>query len=483
MAIRAGQVGAYRDRFGYGQLRRTALADPLAGRLADEPGLLAEVRRLVAAAPRPLRRLDHVPATPATVARRALWLDSTFDLAGARLLCVGDHDLTGLATALAAPALAVTVVDLDERLLEYVDARAGALGLAVRCLYADLRHGLPPAAGASADLVFTDPPYTPEGVRLFLARGLDGLRDHEQGRLVLAYGYGGQPGLGVQVQQAIHGLHLAYEAILPGFNAYDGAEAVGSASDLYLCRPTARTWRALERAGTDAVRIYTHGPQSVEAGPQRPGEPRQRLLDLAGPYTAVVGDGALPLAEVLTGAATPKLPRPRVIAADLADDPGGGLLRLLLAVDAARLTVLVPNDHPQVASEAGQRELTAVVGTKYAVRFRRSTPDNRHAIVDAAGVEPGTLPAADRAVRHVLDHAHARLGNAWRDGLVRGRRAAGTPVTRQWAAAAVQRAADPALLDLSCIEIPRHRLAALLDRVRDTVGAVRDTVGAPEAQR
>src|SRR6266498_3775473 len=136
----------------------------------------------------------------------------------------------GLGAALANPGLSVTVVDLDEGLLEYVDAQAGARGLDVRCLYGDLRLGLPPSARGSADLVFTDPPYTPEGVGLFLARGLEGLRDREHGRLVLAYGYGGQPGLGAKVQQVVYGLHLAYEAVLPGFNRYDGAEAVGAAS-------------------------------------------------------------------------------------------------------------------------------------------------------------------------------------------------------------------------------------------------------------
>jgi len=466
-AIRPGLAGEYRDRFGYAQLRRTTLDDPLGRRLADSPGLLDEVRRLVAGVPRPLPTLDHVQATPATVARRALWLDGTFDLVGARLLCVGDHDLTGLGAALASPGLSVTVVDLDEGLLEYVDAQAGARGLDVRCLYGDLRLGLPPSARGSADLVFTDPPYTPEGVGLFLARGLEGLRDREHGRLVLAYGYGGQPGLGAKVQQVVYGLHLAYEAVLPGFNRYDGAEAVGAASDLYVCRPTARTWRAPDRTAEHAVRIYTHGPQAVEARAPESEELRRRLLELAGPHTAVVGAGALPLAEVLSGAAAPRLPRPRVIAADLAGDPGGWLARLLLALDAARITALVPNGHPDVASEDGQRRLAALVGTKYALRFRRSTPDNRHAVVEAAGIEPETLAAGDRAVRYVLDHSHSRLGTAWRDGLVRSSRAGGDRLTRPRAAALIQAALpDPAVLDLRPMEIPRHRLLSVLARIR-----------------
>jgi Branched-chain polyamine synthase A C-terminal domain len=473
-AIRPELVPAYRDRFGYRQLHRTALDDPLARLLADRGDLRDRIAHLVAGAPPPLRDLDHVPATPETVARRALWLDGTFDLAGATLLCVGDHDLTGPAAALANPDLAVTVVDIDERLLAYIDTRCAG----VRCLYADLRAGLPPAALGSADLVFTDPPYTPDGVRLFLARGLQGLRDREHGRVMLAYGYGGQPGLGGRVQEAVRGLRVAYEAILPGFNRYRGAQAVGSASDLYVCRPTARTWPALERAvveraAGEALGIYTHGPQSVEAGGSPAGEPRAalraELAGLAGAHTAVIGPGGLPLAEVVAGTAAARLPRPRVLVADLADDPGAWLLRLLLALEASRLTVLVPNGHPDVASERGQRELAGLVGSKYALRFRRSTPDGRHAVVEASQVLPEQLDAGDRAVRYVLDRAHARLAGSWRDGLLRARRAAGRPLARQQAAAIVE-AAGPGgtLLELRPIEIPRHRLAALLDQVRAT---------------
>jgi hypothetical protein len=468
VAIRPELVPAYRDRFGYHQLHRTALDDPLARRLADRGDLRDRIAQLVSGAPPPLPALDHVPATPETVARRALWLDGTFDLAGATLLCVGDHDLTGAAAALVNPDLAVTVVDIDERLLAYVDARCPG----VRCLYADLRAGLPPAALGSADLVFTDPPYTPDGVRLFLARGLEGLRDREHGRVVLAYGYGGQPGLGGRVQEAVHGLRVAYEAILPGFNRYRGAEAVGSASDLYVCRPTARTWPALERLAGEALRIYTHGPQSVEAGAPA-GEPRAELraalAGLAGAHTAVIGPGGLPLADVVAGSAAARLPRPRVLVADLADDPGAWLLRLLLALEASRLTVLVPNGHPDVASERGQRALAGLIGSKYALRFRRSTPDRRHAVIEAGQVPPDRLAAEDRAVRYVLDRPHARLAGAWRDGLLRAHRAAGRPLARQQAAAIVDAAGSGGtLLELRPIEIPRHRLATLIEQIRAT---------------
>ena len=232
------------------------------------------MRELIGSAPRTRADLDHVPATPETSVRRALWLDSTYDMAGTVLLCVGDHDLTSLAVAQVSPGAEIIVVDVDEATLEFIDTAAGRLGGRpggrVRCLAGDLRFGLPEQASGAADLVFTDPPYTPEGVGLFAARGLQGLRDQggSGGRVIVAYGYSERhPALGVQVQSVAHHLGLACEAVLPRFSTYAGAEAIGSSSALYVWRPTSRTWRGVDRFVTDRVaEIYTRGPQSVEAG-------------------------------------------------------------------------------------------------------------------------------------------------------------------------------------------------------------------------
>jgi len=476
MTIRPERRAAYRARFGYDQLRRTALPDPLAAQLDGAVTLRAELARLVAEAPAARRALDHVAAMPETAAWRGLWLDSRYDLAGAHLLCVGDHDLTSLAATLVNPELTVTVVDLDERILEFIDVEARRLGLAVRCRYADLRHGLPVGAAGCADLVFTDPPYTPEGVRLFLARGAEGLRDRERGRLVMAYGFSDRtPALGLKVQQSVQELALACEAILPAVNRYAGAQAVGSASDLYVLQPTARTWKALDRAIESAVNIYTHGPQSLEGrGARLAPDVAAAVLDA--PVTAVVGSGwpadsapvRVKLDTVLAGGLPPaaSVRGAVAVALDLSADPGPWLLRALLATNADRLALLVPNSHQDVASEAGQRALAGLVATKYALRFRRSTPGSEHAVVVAEALPPAGLEPPDRLVRGLLDRAHGRIGNVWREGLVAAGRRAGTPLTKNEARAAVRAAtARPELLDAALVELPRHQVAAVLAEV------------------
>jgi len=497
--IAPGRRAAYRALCRYDRLAATRPADPLAARLAESAGLVARMAELVAAAPVARKALDHVAATPETAVRRALWLEATFDLAGRRLLCVGDHDLTSLAACQVVPDLAVTVVDIDERILEFIDRQAARLGLGIRCLYADLRFGLPAGAAESSDLVVTDPPYTPEGVRLFLARGLAGLRDRENGRLVMAYGYGERhPALGLKVQRAAQDLHLACEAMLPDFNRYVGAQAIGSASDMYVFRPTAKTWPLLEeRPGAARTRIYTHGPQSLEAsgarlddavidalvaaaartpgekdadGTARPDAP-PAVTAVTGPglpagHPALAGAARLDLGTLLTEGAPGKvLARPdATVAADLTEDPGPWLLRVLLAVNAARLALLVPNNHPDLANAEGQRALAELVGAKYTLRFRRSTPAPRLAIVEATAVRPGPADPAAPLRHGLLTRAHGKLGNVWREALIRAARdARGTTLTRNQARAVVEKLTpDPDLLALRLAELPRHRIRELL---------------------
>ncbi len=396
--------------------------------VATDHALTARMQDLIDAAPPARAALDHVSATAETAARRALWLDSTFDLAGAHLLAVGDHDLTSLAVALRREDCRISVVDVDDRLLAYIDEAATAHGRRIDVWHADLRFGLPPVLADSADLIFTDPPYTPAGVQLFLGRGLQGLRDHTNGRLLLSYGFSSlTPAIGVKVQRAVLDLDLAIEAMLPGFNRYHGAQAVGSASDLYICRPTARTWQILERRLSAAtLNVYTHGGQSEEGGPAAG---RDELAPLF--------DGSL---------------RSPDVSANLADDPGPWLLRALLSVNAQRVELVVPNHHPDLVDAAAQGALRELIAPKYNVKIRRSVPGPKLATVEATAVsEDGSTDGG--IARWLLTHAHGKLGNVLREALIRHDPALTKNAARELAAHLVPR--EP-VRQSRLLDLPRH---------------------------
>ncbi|SDD22504.1 bis-aminopropyl spermidine synthase family protein [Actinokineospora iranica] len=396
----------------------------------------------LAGVPAPRRALDHVQADVDTMLSRARWLDETYDLAGARLMCVGDHDLTALAACTRRPDLTATVIDLDDDLLAYIDRTARERDLDITCLHGDFRFGLPPAAVGSADLVFTDPPYTPEGIRLFLARAVESLRDLE-GRVVVSYGYSERnPTLGLRVQQEILRLGLVFEAVLPRFNRYLGAQAVGSASDLYVLQQTARSSRLAEAAVRSIVAgIYTHGPQSVESGPTS-ADAVAALLRLSGAPAALSPAWTEPVRD-----AGP-------VAYDLMADPGPWLARVLMAGPAATVGALVGNNHPDVADQRGQEALRSLVAGKYTLTFHRSVPDGKHAVVVAAPVSDGGVRGA------LLSRVHGKLGNVWREALIAD--AGGALTKREARERAAALAPDPGDLEMRLVDLPLHRVRAVL---------------------
>jgi N4-bis(aminopropyl)spermidine synthase len=390
-----------------------------------------------------------VAATADTVLRRALLLGTRFWLPGAHLLCVGDHDLTSLAVRMIHPEVEVTVVDIDERILGYIDEQ----DLGVRTRWADLRLGLPPSARGQADLAITDPPYTPAGVGLFLARAAEGLRDRDQGRILLAYGASERtPALALKVQGAVFDLNLLIEAMFPDFNRYGGAEAIGSAADLYVLRPTTKTWPAVASRGDKlATAIYTQGPQAVEAGGV--GHEEQAVEAAVADFSPALLAGEwprdllpkAPRTRLATLLAKPYAAAPERVAIAVPAGLEAALPRLLLATRARHVRVLLaaePDDLPA---------LTSPLQGVYEVSHRSAATGT---VLDAVRLPPPDAPAA-RIARRILNSAHGKVANAWREGLTE---TAG--LTRKEARAAVEDAA-PWAGDLTALELPLHRLAEL----------------------
>jgi hypothetical protein len=486
--IGGAHARAYAAEFGCG--RYPPVPDPWDEVARRDPAALAEAARLVEAAPAPQRGLDQVPATPATVLKRGHYLVRSFDLSGAHVICVGDHDLTSLGMFLAggADGLRVSVVDIDERLLEYIGTEAGRRGFDVRCYVADLRLGLPPGLHGQGQAVFTDPPYTPEGVHLFVTRGLQGLGDQRNGRVLLAYGFGEQQAaLGLAVQQALGPLQLTYEAVLPGFNRYTGAQAIGSAAALYVLRPTRRT-PAAAAASADGIRpeMYTHGAQSVEAPASGLGdEEAARILGLAGqtPEQAGAARGVLLAGggwpaglpgERLPLAALMAAPVPRadldLLVVNLYPAFGALVLRALLAANARRVAIVCRGDVPELRDAAGQRQLAELIGPKYRITgLLRSTPRPDSAVIVAEEAPAPGQTAGEQAAAFVYRRAHGKIGNAWREGLIAAAQSRGGALTKRDARRLIEAASAGAdLTDRRLLDLPRHLLPVLRAQIDQT---------------
>lgn len=145
----------------------------LRGRFAR---LLGEFARLARGRPLPTAEFDQGFMRSIDSVRRAAFMHSRSDLEARSIILIGDDDLVSLALALTGLPKRIVVLDLDERLLEFIAKRADENGFPVETIKYDVRERLPAKLRGSFDVFLTDPVETLPGIKLFLARGAASLR-------------------------------------------------------------------------------------------------------------------------------------------------------------------------------------------------------------------------------------------------------------------------------------------------------------------
>ena len=190
---------------------------------------------------RPKRNLDQFPAATETILERALLIQEKGDLGGKEILLLGDYDLTSLALALIGGAKEIVVLDIDRQLLRTIDQIAQKEKFKIKSFYYDVKQPLLGVLKKSFDVIFSDPPYTPNGLRLFLARAVEAAKD-DHSVFYFCYGFSDRAReRGLEAQKIISQSGLLIEEKLKDFNLYRGAESIGSRSSLYVLKKTPKT--------------------------------------------------------------------------------------------------------------------------------------------------------------------------------------------------------------------------------------------------
>ncbi|MDQ0683936.1 putative methyltransferase/GNAT superfamily N-acetyltransferase/DNA-directed RNA polymerase subunit RPC12/RpoP [Streptomyces achromogenes] len=190
------------------------------------------LRALMESGPAADMAIDQSHCTAETKVRRVLALLTAGALPGGSLLLVGDDDLISLAVAVVGDVLGgpiveqVTVVDISEEILDHIRKTAAGLGTRVETVRHDLRLPLPAALHGQHDVAMTDPPYTPEGARLFLSRAVEGLRPGPAHSVFFSFG-GKSPDEMLEVQREIMALGLVTNGYIRNFNEYEGSGILG----------------------------------------------------------------------------------------------------------------------------------------------------------------------------------------------------------------------------------------------------------------
>ncbi|ADC70177.1 protein of unknown function DUF43 [Methanocaldococcus sp. FS406-22] len=193
--------------------------------------------------------IDQSFATPETSTYRAALMYERGDLEGKRILFVGDDDLTSLPTALTNMAEEIVVVDIDERILKLIEKFSQKENVKIKTIKHDLRNPLPKDLKERFDVVSTDPPYTVNGLKLFLSRGIEALG--KEGIAYLSYSH--KPiDEWLSIQKAITDMGFVISELIPNFNYYEGSEII--ANTTFIARLVGKN---LKINIGDTEKIYT----------------------------------------------------------------------------------------------------------------------------------------------------------------------------------------------------------------------------------
>ncbi len=134
--------------------------------------LLEEFREIVKDRPQPKHDFDQAYVTPETTVARIALMHTRGDLENREIFVLGDDDLTSVALMLSGLPKRIAVLDIDERLVRFIERTADELGYSnIETFTFDLREPLPDYALHRFDTFITDPPETVEAIRAFIGRG------------------------------------------------------------------------------------------------------------------------------------------------------------------------------------------------------------------------------------------------------------------------------------------------------------------------
>lgn len=134
---------------------------------------LKEFERLTRNRPLPVAEYDQGIIAPEDVAAKAGFMYQRGDLADKEVLILGDDDLFSLFLSLTRLPRRVVAVDIDERILHFLNELSIQENLNIETVRQDLSQGLPELG--RFDTFVTEPPESLHGIKVFLGVGMEAL--------------------------------------------------------------------------------------------------------------------------------------------------------------------------------------------------------------------------------------------------------------------------------------------------------------------
>ena len=122
---------------------------------------------------------------PEDLVHKAILMHEKCDLENRKILILGDDDLFSIYVGLVGKCEKITVVEIDERLVNFINEVSSTEKLEIEVFPYDLSNPLPQQLKNSFDVFVSEPPESLEGFICFLTRGKEGLKERGSGYIGL----------------------------------------------------------------------------------------------------------------------------------------------------------------------------------------------------------------------------------------------------------------------------------------------------------
>ena len=181
--------------------------------------------------PKPTLLFDQRPVTLETSLKRVAYLMSRNDVYKKDIVFLGDDDLTSICLAMANNNCKITVLDADERLIDYINQVALKYNLNVDAFVLNVMNIIPDKWHGKFDVLMTDP--TPQKIpfTVFTNAAIDLLK--ENGVLYTSI-YSSAMSKNMDLQRIITNMNLYITEMIPAFTHYQYIYELYSEEDIKL---------------------------------------------------------------------------------------------------------------------------------------------------------------------------------------------------------------------------------------------------------
>jgi len=181
--------------------------------------ILKEFRRITAKRPSPTLEFFQGYMLERDVIARVALMHNYGDLDGKSIVLIGDDDLLSVALAITGLTSRITVLDIDERLGNFIKNVNKDYGFNIEYFNYNVADPLPKDLRGTFDVFSSEPLETLSGLRAFITRGVACLKENGAGYFGLTL-YEASLKKWLAVQKLLSRMNCVVTDIIQGFSAY-----------------------------------------------------------------------------------------------------------------------------------------------------------------------------------------------------------------------------------------------------------------------